>query len=268
MSDRSAHPFSRPGLANGRVWHYRRGPGIHRFAYRQTMTLLDLDGLRETFCQSRMWTMSRPGLVRFYRPDYMDPSVPDLAEAARARVEDKVGFRPDGPVYWLGHLRQWGMCFNPVSFYFLQSRDRRQLQFILAEIHNTPWGERHVHVLDCRDQAGPEYRFVFAKEFHVSPFLPMDLAYDWRFRLAEERLDVHMEVMDGDAVLFSAGLGLDIEPLTPRLMTAMPFKYPFMTLRVVAAIYWQAMCLWWKKTPFYAHPEKTGKVTTGLEKER
>ncbi|HKL50443.1 MAG TPA: DUF1365 family protein, partial [Wenzhouxiangellaceae bacterium] len=129
------------------------------------------------------------------------------------------------------------------------------LQAIVADIHNTPWNERHVYVLDARRQPGPEFRFEFDKEFHVSPFLPMDMRYDWRFRYEPERIDVHMRVMRGDAECFSTGMRLTLDEMTRRRMITMPLRFPFMTLRVVAGIYYQALRLWLKRIPFISHPD-------------
>jgi DUF1365 family protein len=152
------------------------------------------------------------------------------------------------------------VCFNPVSFYLCVD-DHDQLQFIVAEVHNTPWGERHAYVLDARAQEGPDYRFCFSKAFHVSPFLPMALDYDWRFRLEPDRIIVHMLVMDGDSECFSAGMKLDLAPMNGRAMTRMPLIFPLLTLRVLGAIYWQALRLWLRRIPFIPHPDKQAKST-------
>jgi DUF1365 family protein len=241
-------------LASGTVWHRRYRPRPHAFRYRLCLTLLDCESLDRTFERCRLWSQDRPNLVRFWRDDYLAPSTVSLAEAARRRVEETHGVRPGGPVFVLTHLRQWGLCFNPVTFYFCH--DAGELTFIVADIHNTPWNERFSYVLDCREQSGPEYRFRFDKRFHVSPFLPMGLGYDWRFRLENNALAIHMQVTDSGAQCFSAGMQLTLEPLTQSRMRRMPLVFPLQTARVVAGIYWQAARLWLKRTPFYAHPDK------------
>jgi hypothetical protein len=111
-------------------------------------------------------------------------------------------------------------------------------------------------VLDCREQSGPEYRFEFDKAFHVSPFMPMDLRYDWRFRLGDDRIDVHMRLIEQGSQCFAAGMRLSLEPMTAKSMRRMPLRFPFMTARVVAGIYWQALKLWIKRVPFHPHPDK------------
>ena len=101
-------------------------------------------------------------------------------------------------------------------------------------------------------------RFRFGKDFHVSPFLPMDMDYDWRFAAPGERLLVHMENWREDMPVFDATLSLEREPLGSRALAGALAGYPFMTAKVAAAIYWQALRLWLKRTPFFTHPDKTG----------
>ncbi|HMA99161.1 MAG TPA: DUF1365 domain-containing protein, partial [Wenzhouxiangella sp.] len=234
-------------IATGRVWHRRLSPRAHRFDYRLYFSLFDVEQIGTLCAASRWWSCERLNLVTVRRSDFIGPPDRSIAEAVRDRVEAEQGLRPQGRVFVLTHLRQWGVCFNPVSFY-LCVNDEGGLEFIVAEIHNTPWGERHAYVLDARDQAGPDYRFGFSKAFHVSPFLPMELEYDWRFRLEDGGWIVHMVVMDGDSECFAAGMSLNLSPLNSAAMVRMPVAYPLLTLRVLGAIYWQALKLWWRKT--------------------
>ena len=103
-----------------------------------------------------------------------------LDTAVRDRVAAETGSRPEGPIRMLTHLRYFGVGFNPVTFYYCFDAEDRRVEHIVAEITNTPWNERHAYVLP---DVGPSrvLRYRLGKEFHVSPFMPMDLAYDWRF---------------------------------------------------------------------------------------
>ncbi len=242
-------------VAVGTVWHRRRTPRAHRFRYRLYFSLIDIDQVAALCQRSRWWSMERFNLVCFRRSDYLGDAAQPLAAAVRDLVDARTGTRPAGRIFLLAHLRQWGVCFNPVSFY-LCLNEAEALEFIVAEVHNTPWNERHAYVLDCRDQTGPQYQFDFAKVFHVSPFLPMDLHYDWRFRFDSGRIRVHMLVMEGDSECFAAGMELVAEPLSRRAMRRMPFRFPWITARVIGAIYWQALRLWLKRVRFHPHPDK------------
>lgn len=248
-------PHMDNALAVGTVWHRRRTPRDHRFKYRLYYSLIDIERIDDLCRRSRWWSLERFNLVCFRRSDYLGDAGQTLPEAVRERVRASSGVRPAGRILLLTHLRQWGVCFNPVSFYLCFGVED-QLDFIVAEVHNTPWNERHAYVLDCRQQSGPAYRFEFDKQFHVSPFLPMNLHYDWRFSFEPDRIRVHMLVMDGGSESFGAGMELTPEPLTPGAMRRMPLAFPMMTARVVAAIYWQAFRLWLKGVRFHPHPDK------------
>ena len=128
---------------------------------------------------------------------------------------------------------------------------------MVAEITNTPWGERHAYVLDARAGGGGEVlSWTFPKSFHVSPFFDMDQEYEWRFREPGERLEVHMTNREGGAVVFHAGLSCRRRPLTGRALAGALLKHPLISLRLHAAIYWQAARLFMKRTPFFTHPKK------------
>jgi len=247
-------------IATGRVWHRRLSPKKHRFDYRLYFSLFNVDQIDELCARSRWWSRERLNLVTVRRSDFIGPTDRTIAEAVRDRVEDERGVRPQGRVFLLAHLRQWGVCFNPVSFYLCVD-DQGGLDCIVAEVHNTPWGQRHAYVLDARDQVGPDFRFRFSKAFHVSPFLPMELEYDWRFRLEKDEWLVHMAVMDGGTECFAAGMSLKLSPLNRPAMVRMPLAYPLLTMKVLAAIYWQALKLWRRKAPFFPHPDKRAEST-------
>lgn len=243
----------------GHLRHRRFAPRRNDFRYRIYLTLIDLDELPTVFEKRWLWSSSRPALAWFRRADYLgDPSIP-LAEAVRNRVEEETGKRPSGPIRLLTHLRQFGYNFNPVSFYYVFDASGRELETVVAEITNTPWDERHSYVLSVADAervGAKTLRWQFDKGFHVSPFLPMDMRYDWRFTEPAETLEVHMENWREGRCDFDSTMTLRRLPMTSGNLARALWSFPLITLKVSALIYWQALRLWWKRTPFFVHPEK------------
>lgn len=265
-------------LYTGRVVHARHAPRQHRFSYRLFQLYLDLDELPTLFEGSRLWSHERWNVGSFRRRHYLgDPAVP-LAEAVRARVREATGAPPpDGPIRLLTNASFLGYCFNPVSFYYLFEEDGRTLHSVTAEITNTPWNERFQYVLVASEAEARDEWLVwsFDKKFHVSPFFDMDHRYHWSFTAPGPRLGVAMENhapvaafgaaadaevgADGRMRVFDAALELERRELDPRALRSALLRHPFVTGKVHAAIYWQALRLWLKRTPFFSHP---GSATT------
>jgi DUF1365 family protein len=229
-------------IYTGTVSHARRVPRSHAFSYRMYMLYLDLDEL--------------PGLGvgAFSRADFLGDPSRDLATEVLDRVEAELGFRPEGPVRLLTHLRSLGYVFNPVSFYFCFDVGGENLRAVVAEITNTPWKERHAYVLP----AGPGgAAAVFDKKFHVSPFFPMAQTYEWRLDTPGGRLRVEMVNREKGAEVFRAGLAMKRIAWSPAALRRAAWLQPFMAWKVHAAIYWQALRLWVKGIPFHVHPAKS-----------
>ena len=240
----------------GRLRHRRHAPRPHAFSYPVYLAWLDLAELETVFRGRWFWSTRRRALAWFRRADYLgDASLP-LDEAVRRRVVEAGHARPSGPIRMLTQLRNYGHCFNPVTFYYCYERGGTRVETLVAEITNTPWGERHSYVLPvpANRNAVDSLSFSFAKDFHVSPFMPMDMTYRWRFSEPGRRLAVHMEnSRDGDAI-FDATLTLSRREITGYSLAGVLLRFPFSTLQVLAAIYWQALRLKLKGMPFHDHP--------------
>lgn len=222
------------------------------------MLYLDLDELPELFGNRWLWSTRRPAIARFRREDHLGDRRIDLATAVRGLVRDETGITLDGPIRLLTHLRYFGYGFNPVSFYYCFDRSGENVEAIVAEVNNTPWGEQYCYILpESRNQGSAgKKRYLLDKRFHVSPFMDMNIDYDWRFTVPAETLSVHMKNNRQDAPLFDATLSLRRRPISGFNLAGVLILYPLMTAKVVAAIYYQALRLWLKKVPFYPHPDK------------
>jgi DUF1365 family protein len=246
-------------LYTGWVRHRRFVPIENSFRYRLFMTYIDLAELPELFDRFWLWSARRPAPAWFCREDYHGDAAKPLDTAVRDLVEARLGRRPDGPIRLLTHMRFFGYCFNPVSFYYCFDASGERLDSIVAEITNTPWKERHAYVLPLASgtrEGAQAWRFQFGKEFHVSPFMPMDQCYDWRFTAPGDELYVHMENWQDEGRTFDATLNLHREPIESASLARALVHFPFVTAKVGALIYWQALRLWTKRTPFFTHPAK------------
>ena len=161
----------------GHVRHRRFEPTEHSFRYPLFLMYLDLSELDSVFRDRWLWSTRRPAVARFDRRGHLgDPRQP-LDASVRDLVESKTGRRPTGPIRLLTHLRYFGHCFNPVSFYYCFDETGAELETLVAEVNNTPWGERHCYVLSEGTEStnGAVKSFRAAKQFHVSPFMDMNV---------------------------------------------------------------------------------------------
>jgi DUF1365 family protein len=261
-------------IYEGVVCHRRFAVRPHQFRYGLALAYIDLEELPELL-GGRLLARG-PGLARFRRRDYLgDPAVP-LADSVRDAVAEHAGMRPAGPIRLLANLSTFGHCFNPVSFYYCMDDPAEKLAAVVAEVTNTPWGERHAYVL-VRDPAvsdaplpgasrtpanapsatpaqGGVLAGSFAKALHVSPYMGMDHRYEWRMTAPAQTLSVHIESNREGQLAFDATLSLRRRELTDASLARVSARYPVNTMRTLALIYAQAALLRLKGVPVHAHP--------------
>ncbi len=234
-------------IYEGTVRHRRVEPR-RSFEHRIALFYLDLDEL-PGLLGGRL-VARRPGALRFRARDYLGGGALPLDRAVRDCAEQALGRRPAGPIRLLTQLRSFGHCFNPVSFYYCFDGGGERVEAVIAEVTNTPWGERHAYVV-------PAGRATLPKRHHVSPFMGMDYEYTVRAGRPAGRLGVHIESRRRGELTFDATLALRRRELTRRSAAALAGRYPFANLRVLALIYGHAVGLKLAGAPVHRHPKAT-----------
>ncbi len=241
-------------LYSGTIRHRRRSPR-REFRHRLALAYIDLDEL-PSLLGGRLLAR-RPGLLRYRAADYLGRGVEPLDRAVRDRVQALSGRRPEGPIRLLTQLRSFGLCFNPVSFYYCFAPGGEAVDAVLAEVTNTPWGDRHAYVMTDRRPRSAIISGRFAKQLHVSPFMGMDHVYTARATRPGETLSVHIDSHREAEVAFDATLHLRRRELTPRSAAWLSARFPLATLRVLALIYGHGLALRLAGARIHPHPEVT-----------
>ncbi len=246
-------PMSR--LYRGDVWHKRHQPAEHSFRYRLTYLYIDLAEIDRVAGLSPLFSIDRFNLGAFYRTDYL-PSRLTLREEVIKLIAQQTGEIFSGAIRLLALPRSVHFNMNPIALFFCFD-DAETLRYVVAEVTNTPWGERFRYVVDMQktDANTP-------KKFHVSPFMPLGLNYQWQISDPGEHLSVSIRVSRHETRLFDASMKLTAIPLTPLRLTIGTLLQPQKTL---AGIYLEAVRLWRKKVPFYPHPGLRQKLIETLD---
>ncbi len=250
----------RSTIMSGAVRHRRFTPVKHQLNVALFMPCIDLDELKAL--EQSVWGFGTKWWhwARFRRQDYLGDG--DLKLAVLNKIQELTGENLAGRVKALIHLRYLGVYFSPVNFYYVYD-DRDDWRYLLAEVSNTPWNQRHYYVVP----ASSAHDFKHGKAFHVSPFNPISQQYHWRVKPLNHGVSIHL-ACQRDAKEFDATLSMQPQPFTTRLLLAKLVKTPLMAAKVLAGIYWHALKLWLKGAPIYAHPSsKAGQSCYHNDKE-
>lgn len=234
-------------IYEGTITHSRTAPKMHKFIYKACYFYFDLNKTSEL--------NTLEPLVSFNAKNYL--SATEILKNIDYKFGDHCS--PDiKRVFALTQLSYLGFCFNPVSFYYCFG-DNDKLLYVVSQITNTPWGEKNINCFDYQTTDGKN---KFPKNFHVSPFMPMEIEYDWEFNIPGKVIDVIMSntLHDEKSPFFFAHLKLKAKELNQKNILINFIIYPLMSFKTIAGIYWQALILYLKQVPFYTHPNKRESV--------
>jgi DUF1365 family protein len=229
--------------------HQRVARLRHGFRYPIFMPLFDLAELPSLDRSLRLFGYNRAGVVSYWDSDHLKNFEGDTRQRLAAFFRSAGQELPAGRVLLLTHARILGYAFNPVSFFYcFDAADA--LRFVVAEVNNT-FGDTHPYLL-----AGDGSELWTTKKLlHVSPFFDMAGSYAWRLPAPGETLEARCDLHHGGALSLASRLMMARHPLSDRTLTAALFRLPFMTLRVVFGIHWQALKLWFKGARFHRAPK-------------
>ena len=248
-----------PSLFTGTLRHRRFEPRKHEFSYTLFMAWLDIDRIPETLATSPFTSYNRFNWASFQERDHFgDPQLPLRQRVMNDAREHGVEL-PDGPIFLLTHLRYLGYCFNPISFYFCYDQSG-SIHSVLAEVNST-FGESRNYWLteQNRQRSANALHYRCAKAMHVSPFMDMNLDYEFVLTEPGEELVAHMTTFERGSTTppsFDATLALEREPWTARNLGRILLLHPWMTAKVIGAIHWQALLLFLKRVPVFSHPAR------------
>lgn len=237
--------------------HRRMRPRVHHFRYSAFWMLVDLDELPKLSGTLRLFSHNRSNLFSIRDTDHGDGTSTPLRRQAEQKLR-AAGIEASGPIRLLCMPRTLGYCFNPLSIYFCHHANG-ELAALIYQVHNT-FGGRHSYVMPVAAADGAVHQRCH-KAFYVSPFMDMDLRYDFRTTIPDDRVAIGIRVGAPDGPMFSAALAGKRESLTDRALARLCLTMPAITLKVMSAIHWEALRLWLKGMRIRPKPATPGMIS-------
>lgn len=244
-------------IYEGTIRHRRFTTKPHEFNYSLFMFCFNLSQIEEDFKSIPQVSIEKFNWFTYKRKNYLsEPQIP-LDQYVRFLIQKKKGIFPNGKIFLLTNLSCLGYCFNPISIYFIFNEDYNEIDFLIVEVTNTPWGEKHAYILDQPIKLKNSiYQYHFKKELHVSPFMDMNYDYEFNLKIDDNQIIVHMNNYHDGKLDFDATLSLHFVPTESKPAWKIFQKYPLITYKITSAIYWQALKLWLKGNSFHSHPNQ------------
>jgi DUF1365 family protein len=240
----------------GSVIHNRMRPRRHTLRYRAFWSLLDLDELCRLSGALRLFSHNRFGLFSFYDRDHGDGTNTSLRSQVEAQLRQGGIDAEGGPIRLLCMPRILGYVFNPISIYFCYRPDGG-LAATLYEVNNT-FGQRHSYLLpvDATQAVDGQVTQSCCKRLYVSPFMDMDMGYEFRVHPPDRTVALAVDVLDGNGLILATALRGNRRAFDDGVLLLTFFSYPLLTLKIIGAIHWEALRLWLKGMRIKKRPPK------------
>ena len=253
-------------IYSGKIRHERYVDAKHLFEYRMFCVWLKVSEVDQPNFKWPGIGRTAFGFATLRASDYMAQRAElTLQKRLQGEIKDKTGVYWDGEAYLLAQPRYLGFIMNPLSLFYCYNA-AGELSFVVGEITNTPWGERYCYVFAMSSKDGEKSQtFELPKEFHVSPFLPMNMQYTWRFSKPGPNLAVGIWNRRDGRLDFEAHMSLKRLPLSRKNMWGEMLKMPLMTWKIWLGIYINAGILYAiKRVTFYSHPKQPSSPKGGV----
>lgn len=245
-------------ICTGHVYHARRDQANHAFHYSLYMLLVDLRDPTLSDCRNPYINTKWYSPIRFKENDYLPGENESLEKRVHTKLHELGAEQPVSKILLLTQARCLGLYFSPVNFYFCYPKNDDNCRYLLAEVSNTPWNERHYYLVDLQGSQ------VNKKSFHVSPFMQMKMDYHWRIQPPtnnNQNIRIHIENHAEDkGNIFEATLLLKQQAMTRQLARRTVWQHPVMTLKIVSSIYYQALRLFLKRVQFVPYTSRKREV--------
>jgi hypothetical protein len=240
-------------LYTGLVYHGRHKPFAHHFKYRVFTIWLNLDRLESIQQDCRLFSVNRWNVFSYFHKDHGKRDGSNVKDYIVQAAKDKGIDLEGGSIYFLGFPRVWGFVFNPLSIFYCYDKHGK-LCATLQQVKNT-FGEQHSYLLPVERTEDSVISQECEKVFHVSPFIEMDCTYKFRLTDPKETFHVAIHQFTGlEKILTATWSGERRSFSTVNILKSVA-RLPFMTLKIIAAIHWQALKLWIKGAKYISKPE-------------
>jgi DUF1365 family protein len=240
------------------VMHRRLQPKHHEFVYRIFLFLLDLDEIPSLTRAIPLFSAEEPNLYSLRNEDYFQFHSRGLRENLETFLQTQnIPTRP-ARISLLTLPRMLGYTFNPISIFFCFDEENRPLTSVV-QVGNT-FGELKPYLVPL-DESGNSFHIRVPKNYYVSPFSPLDVAFDFRFKNPGQSLHIAIDNYQGDQKTLISTLTGKRTELTTSNLARLTLAFPLVTLKIIFLIHWEALRLWLKGIPFILKEDDIEKQT-------